>query len=224
MSNTIESIRAAGWDEITVYGEPGLETAERAVIRPHQYGCWVNWVCALFDMYQTGVGSEMFVIFEDDIQMCRNVRAYLDELLPSLGRFGTVSLYTPSHMKKHAGGLNCVHDESDMGGRVWGTQGIVFTEESLGLFLSHRETVAYRRESLGVENKNRDSAIGMWAKSSGKKVYYHTPSLMQHVGVASSVGHEFHESDDFVGVGFDALDLLANKAKVVPARDRIAMI
>lgn len=223
---TVLALRRGGWGDVTVYGEPGSDTLDgvKCVTRPVAYGCWVNWVCSLFEMLQANDKADYFAIFEDDISICNNVRSYLEELMPGLGRFGAIALYTPSHMKKLSGGLHCLHDESYRGGTMWGTQAIVFTAESLSEFLSHRDTVTYRRESLGRENKNRDSAIGMWARASGRKVYYHTPSLVQHVGRISSVQHAHHEADDYVGDDFDAVSLLGGRALIAPSRDKITMI
>lgn len=225
LSSTLSCIEAAGWQNYTVYAEPGsCDSDGPRVDRLRNFGCWTNWICALFEAFQLDVDADLFAIFEDDIQICKNVRPYLDAILPSLGLFGAIALYTPSHLKKSAFGLQCIHDESYMGARMWGTQGIVFTSESLASFLTYRSTVMFRREGLGVVNKNRDSALGMWAKQSCKKVYYHTPSLVQHVGNESTIQHAFHESEDFAGADFDAMSLLDNKLQVIQSRNHIAMI
>lgn len=64
---------------------------------------------------------------------------------------------------------------------------------------------AYPRDGLtGI-----DSVIGRWAESAEKKVYAHTPSLCQHIGVSSAMWKSYHAnissrfSDDFPGQHFD---------------------
>lgn len=213
LENTIQQVSQAGWDNVLVFAEPGTDTKHT---RSVQYGCWTNWICSLYEMFQLGFpDTKYYLILEDDINICKNVRVYLEEILPPLDRFGIVSLYSPDHISRKSKGMNCIHDESSLGRFCWGTQAIIFNNESIELFLKSERTFYHKLEG---ENKNRDSAIGMWALDSGKKVYYHTPSLVQHVGEKSTIDHDFHEASDFVGIDFDATSLLG-KVIEVPKRE-----
>jgi hypothetical protein len=170
------------------------------------------------------IEAEVYAIFEDDISLCRNIRPYLENLIPSLARFGALSLYTPSHQSKRSLGLHCIHDEAFRAERVWGTQAIVFSKDSLVRFLTAQNVMDHRRVGYGIYNKNRDTALGIWAKVNGERLFCHTPSLVQHIGKESSVHHEFHSAVDFVGEDFDAMTLLNEKIPIVISPNEIHFI
>ena len=216
VSQLLHSLHDNGWNDITVYAEPNAEVSSyRVVRRDKNYGCWTNWICGLYDMYAMDIEADAYVMFEDDVLLCRNLRPYLERLVPALANFGALSLYTPSHQAKKTQGLFCIHDEGYRGGFIWGTQAIVFSSASLPRFLASKNVMEHRRTQTGATNKNRDSAIGMWAKQNGERVFYHTPSLVQHLRGPSSVGHDHHEASDFVGEDFDATSLLAAQMPIV---------
>ena len=60
--------------------------------------------------------------------------------------------------------------------------------------------------------KNVDSMLGLWAQNNQLAVYFHTPSLAQHIGQTSVVWPRAtaggrRQASDFVGETFDALTL-----------------
>jgi hypothetical protein len=217
-----------GWDKITIYADAGSDAepcdSTRVVYRDIVYGCWTNWICGLMEMYCVDVNADVYIMFEDDIEMCMNLRPYLEHIIPSLDQLGVLSIYTPPHHAKKAKGLFCIHDESYRGGFMWGTQAVLFTKTSLASFLSSKNVADHLRTETGRENKNRDSAIGMWAKQSGHRVYYHTPSLVQHADKESTIGHEHHEALDFVGKDFDATALIPERLPVVASQAEISLL
>lgn len=217
-----------GWNRITVYADAGSDAEPcdnaRVVYRDVVYGCWTNWICGLMEMYCVDRKADVYAMFEDDIEMCLGLRPYLESVIPSLEYLGALSLYTPPHQAKKAKGLFCIHDESYRGGFMWGTQAVIFTNTSLASFLSSKSSIEHLRTETGRENKNRDSAIGLWAKQSGHRVYYHTPSLVQHIGKESAINHEHHEALDFVGKDFDATALIAEKLPIVASQAEISVL
>lgn len=215
--NLIKKIKMNGWDKISLYAEPDSEVdnSVRVINRDMVYGCWTNWICSLYDMYSIDIEADYYCIFEDDIEICLGVKNYLENLLPSIERFGAISLYTPSNQSRKSLGLNCIHDNSFMAESVWGTQAIVFSKESLCRFLSSRNVFDHRRIGYGVNNKNRDTALGIWASKQGEKLFYHNPSLVQHIGKESSINHEYHYSSNFVGENYDATLLIDKKIPII---------
>jgi hypothetical protein len=218
VDQVIDSLRQNDWQP-TIYAEPEtkIDTKDARIVRRDKiYGCWTNWICALHDMYVNDVHAEGYAIFEDDILICKNLRNYLEHLMPRFERLGALSLYTPERQARMHFGQACVHDNAYRGDAVWGTQAVVFSNYSLAFFLSSRTTINHRRIGIGKgNNKNRDSAIGVWAKAENQPFYYHTPSLVQHVGEESSVEHEFHCASDFVGDSYDAMQLLPLEIPIV---------
>lgn len=205
LPTTLESVRRAGWYDFTVFGEPGTEQIHpNQVVWPYQFGDWGSWFSALSCMHATRPHADFFVMFEDDIALCRNIRPYLESFLSTLPNFGTFNLYTPERHHSTFGRKPCVTDESWFGWEMWGAQGVVFSRDSLRTFLGSTMNLEYRNSLIGSTNAHKDSAIGMWGRATGHSIYYHSPSMVQHLHLSSLIGSGPHQAFDFVGCDFDA--------------------
>lgn len=207
LDQTLSSIRGGGWRTIAIFAEPGtLIPAFPDVVtveRPYFYGSWTNWICSWFELFTRYPKAGAYIIFEDDVVVCRNARRYLERSFPILGDFGSISIYTPEKHKKNVPPFT-FHDESYFGQHVWGTQAIVFSRASLHRFLSNSEVLNHLNHGFGRKNRHRDMRLGAWAYEMGETLYYHTPSLADHAGTPSTLLSSPHQSGDFVGVNFDA--------------------
>lgn len=196
--SVIEQIRKAGWDSVEVFADGEFESS---IVhrRPYRLGSWRNWISGLFQLY-VSCESDYYVMFEDDILLCHNIRGYLERLLPTLGEFLAISLYNPDNPHKYLS-FNCIENVSWLGTDFWGTQCIVFSRSGLSGFLTNTDVIEFRGD------RHRDSILGRYALQEKKVLYCHSPSLVEHISDHSTIGNDIHHAKDFVGENFDALKL-----------------
>ena len=207
---SLDCLPAAGWDQIHLFTEPGVELAERhrgqpRTIRPQRYYAWQNWFSGLRELYETYPGRDAYGILQDDIVPCRNVRQFLERELWPAEDCGVASVYCPSHYEREIPGWY----SRNIGIKLWSAVTLFFPPASVESILEHPVTTGWRRR------KNIDNAVGLWASETGRLPYFFTPSLVQHTGATSTIvffkglrGNRI--SRQFVGTEFDALELDTN--------------
>ncbi len=213
LDHSLQQISLAGWDKLNIFADVSTNISVPFPVsyRPYQFGDWSNWICGLFELYILNPKANYFLMFEDDITCCSNLKIYLEWAIPRLGEFGCLSLYTPDVYRKEGW-----HDESDAAWSLVGAQAILFTRKSLKRFLSNEKIINYSETS----NVAKDCAIGIWAFKQ-EKVLYHTPSLVNHCGKVSMTNARMHKSFDYVGDSFDASSLIGKKIKIIPAKSKL---
>jgi hypothetical protein len=204
---TLDHIRAAGWDDFHLFTEPDVELAARhdglpRTRRPTRYYAWKNWFAALGELWERYPGRDAYGIIQDDVLLCRNIRAFLEEQLWPADDCGVASVYCPSHYERDAPGWYA----RDTGLRLRPALTFFFPPASVESILAHPTTKGWPRR------KNIDNAVGLWARETRRLPYFFSPSLAQHVGETSTIvffkklrGKRI--SDRFVGDDFDALAL-----------------
>ncbi len=188
---------SAGWDDF------GLEvTTRHPSIRPPTN--FANWILSLWELYLRQPDADLYAVFEDDIVLCRNVRAYMEAGAVALAK-GYWNLYTvPTNGRlpraKHG------WFRSDQLGK--GALSLVFTRGGVQELLSSQYFVCLPcNEVRGW--KNIDGGIVTAMKKNGWSEYVHLPSLVQHVGDESVIGNKWRDpADTFPGEEFDAMELL----------------
>lgn len=215
---TLNSLRVAGFGDVVVFAEPGSlipqDHTGPVVFRRQTYGDWSNWATALYDLLLSEPDSDYYFMSEDDGLYCKNVKPYLDRILPTLGEFGTVSLYTPG--RYHRPGFLGLHDECQ-GPLTWSTLSVIMTRAGVISFFSDPDVQRHRFENIfptnivwgfTVDPKNsaKDAVLGQWAKKNGLPMFYHTPCLASHIGNHSTLSHKEtsweNKAVDFVGEDF----------------------
>lgn len=137
-------------------------------------------------------GANYYCIFQDDIVFCKNIEEYLGSIeLPKI-----FSIFKPNIYLKNEG----VWSKQDRGTTLWMAQ-TFFIHNSLVQSLINDRT-AWKVPG----NKQIDNRIGRWAKEKGQRVYYHCPSLCQHIGETSTIWNSdlsgYRSADDFPGEDF----------------------
>jgi len=130
--------------------------------------------------------AEYILFLEDDLKFNRFLLHNLRRWQPLKDRQVTLaSLYNPN-LRKLAGdvGLNAfiVHPET-----VFGSQAFLLSRAAVKYVLKHWDEVE------GMQ----DIRISRLAARLKRPVYYHCPSLVQHVGAKSVWGGHFHQARDF---------------------------
>jgi hypothetical protein len=235
LDKTLNSLEKAGFNESVIFAEPASVIPEsfkgHVVHRRKKYGDWTNWATGLYELLLSEPDSDYFLMMEDDAILCSGTKQYLEYALPRLGNFASLSLYTSSkYYQKNRSRM--FHNEC-RGKNTWSTVAIVMSHSSvLGLF-SDSDVQKHRffdifdvqkgywnvKASYGqgrtsvtdcVGNTIKDAVIGRWAEKNNLPVYFHTPSLAEHIGRIStltdddSTPENGRMSMDFPGEDFDA--------------------
>jgi hypothetical protein len=213
LERTLASLAAAGWERARVFAEPGVELPggfERlpCTRRDQPLGGWPNWFLGLAELAQREPHAQAYLMVQDDVVFCRNLRAYLEATLWPAERVGLVSPYCPApYVRRMAGWHEVAAGENLVGALTY-----VFLNAAARLLLSDARVVNHRQRGAWAGLKDIDSVVGRWAGQSRLPVYYHTPSLAQHIGRTSVIWPQaandgLRRAADFVGEEFDALTL-----------------
>jgi len=196
----IEELRWGGFDELLhLFCEPGTPAirplAGVAVHRNEtRRGVLGNWKHALHWLIEHTT-ADFLMICEDDVAYCQGARAAWEASLNPCGQVGFWSLYTPARDR-------CLVSSkkgwvaSNRGRDAWGTQAMCFPRASAELLLEYRP--------LHEEDQLRgatDAIVCQCFVDAGLPCFYHNPSLADHLGRVSSVGHNWY--DEHVGLDFD---------------------
>lgn len=171
-----------------------------------------NWILSAWELYIRNPLSDMFAIFQDDLICVKNLRQYLERCRYPRG--GYLNLYTfPDNQSlvpfREGKYLNGLWPSNQLG---YGAVGLVFNREALSTLLAHRHTV----ERLVAAHRSFSSVDGCVVTAlsdrhlgpPGWKEYIHSPSLLQHTGEQSTMGHGKQAlAQTFPGEDFDALSL-----------------
>lgn len=222
LGQTIESLQRAGWSKCTIFAEPGsfIPSADLTVVyRPKVYGDWTNWATGLYELLLSNPDSDYFFMIEDDVVFATNIRKYLEYAIPKLGAFGSLSLYTPSiyHRFNYKGFHHEIHQE-----KTWSTVTVIMHRDSVIRFFSDPQVQNHRFfDTFGkgqefwccphtdFKNSIKDAVLGRWAYQNNLPVFYHTPSLAEHIGHVSTLNDDAaskangRKSFDFVGESTD---------------------
>ena len=193
LDRSLASLSTAGFEAIEVFDDPT------------SIGAWPNWLSALRGLLERHPHADTLLTCEDDAVYCKNLRAYLDRALWPTDA-NTVAFCSP-----YCPALYCVagptgwHQEN----RGWHQVGAVT------MVIPRVTAVAMLHDLVDLPGTNYqvDAKLGRWAAATGRSVYYHTPSLAQHIAnTNSAIGKHTpntrsREAADFVGEDFDACGL-----------------
>ncbi|MGE0606569.1 MAG: glycosyltransferase [Pirellulales bacterium] len=199
MERTLGSLRQAGFDQTIYIGaEPGSVAAKWKApgvqVRRHQrrLGCYPNWLfVARWLLAETD--APYLLICEDDVEFCDGAAAGVWHGLKTLGDVGYVSLYTPVRNVELAGvQANPGWHALNLGDSSWGALTYAFPREVLA------KIVAYVAEPPA---DGTDQHVSAQVARLNRNAWFHIPSLAQHVGRTSSLGHP--DKPGFAAIGYE---------------------
>lgn len=222
LPQTLRSLREGGFTEPHLFVDGwedvrALRLGLDHTVRVPSVGVAGNWVLSVYELYYREPTADYFVLFQDDILCCRNLRDYLEDCgKPKCEHY--LSLYTSRSNEKivpRASGA-VVQDgwyQSNQLGR--GALGLMFTRDVLVKLLSSphmaRRPQCPTRGMVGI-----DGGVVTALLEAGVKEYVHWPSLLQHTGEVSTLGHDHpRSSESFRGESYDPLELLVRKGQGV---------
>jgi hypothetical protein len=180
LDRTLASLERAGFDEVRVVDD---------VLHD---GAWSNWLFALRTLLAERPAADALLVCQDDIVCCRRLRTYLERTLWPGHPAALCSPYCPAPYRRSRQGW---HQER----RGWYLVG------ALCWAMPRPAAEAILRDLGRVEARSRiDARVGQWARRAGRSVWYHTPSLVQHIGNGNSalgdtLENNLRRAADFVG-------------------------
>ena len=142
--------------------------------------------------------AEAYFIVEDDVVFCRGLREYLRQTLwpGPVEEIALCSPYCPEAYRQGTRGWNDAQSRRDI--YLAGSQAWIFPPGAA------RSILAEVAPLQSVHNA--DFEIGKWADATGRKVWHHSPSLAQHIGLGNSAlgddtTTEIRLAADFIGEG-----------------------
>lgn len=217
LPTTLASLKAAGFDKprLFVDGDSDTDSWRRefeleVTCRYPYIKTHGNWFLTLHELYIRNPDAERFAVFQDDFVTYKNLRSYLDWC--QYPERGYLNLYTfPSNQriapKNERGGTIEGWYQSNQWGK--GAVALVF-DRNAALDLMLARHMVERPMDCHRGTRAVDGGIVSSMEKAGRKEYVHTPSLVQHIGLTSSMANNPHfQAESFLGESFDALDLIA---------------
>ena len=187
LSRTLASLERAGFAEATVLNDAGRD------------GAWPNWLQAVRVALAARPRAESLLICQDDVVCCSGLREYLDRTLWPSDCVAICSPYCPGAYRQRRQGWRLQR-------RGWHLVGAL-------CWAVPRAAAEAILCDLGQVEAQRhvDARIGKWAADTGRTVWYHTPSLVQHEGIGNSAlgdptDNTLRRAVDFVGEAVEMRD------------------
>lgn len=207
---TLESLRLAGFDQPRLFVDGENDCGRYAkfdldvTLRYPRVKTAANWVLSMVELYLREPNADRYAIFQDDFITYRNLRQYLDALgYPDEKAY--CNLYTFPQNQQLAPAGHKGWFESNQRGK--GAVALVFSNAAL-LALLHQTHLIERPKSVRGDRAIDGGIVSAMTKA-GYREYCHSPSLVQHTGLVSSMGNPKHPlAPAFEGEGFDAMRLL----------------
>lgn len=209
LPRTLKSLAAAGFDKPHLFvdgvGVHGLsDYADFSLpITPHYDPIRIfgNFYLGLAELLIRYPDANRYAMFQDDLVICRNTRAYLEKTEDVNGYW---NLYTfPCNLARCGAYIGWSH--SDQKGR--GAVALVFPR-AVAMDLVCSKYMMQRPENQDMGWKNLDGGIVSALTLLGYKEYVHNPSLVQHTGDVTTLGNGTHEkANSFRGEDYDALEI-----------------
>jgi hypothetical protein len=206
--STLKSLTAAGFDNPIIFLDGDCRASSvvgfnlRVITYVPKLGHLGNWMSSLFTLYVTNPKADRYAIFEDDCIAVHNLRTYLDSChFPNKGYW---NLLTHNENLPKTNNQKGWHESNQRGK---GAVGLVFDNETVKTILTSRKFI---ERASWTNGRCADGMIISVLKGHGYKEYIHFPSLLQHIGTKSTLGHHFGPVKCFPGESFNPANDLWN--------------
>ena len=200
LSESIERLVRGGFGQkVNVFCEPGeVEDNLGPAVSIHRndsrLGVLGNWIHCLTWLYEN-TDAEFLLVCEDDVDLARGAHHALTLGMRQYDQCGFFSLFTPfrnaSILGSRHGWVPCT-SEAD----IWGSLALCFPRSSARMLLEY--VPLYAEDPLRGAT---DLIVAQCFVDAQLPRLYHSPSLANHLGRISTVGHKW--VDDNIGLAFD---------------------
>ena len=192
LERAIDNLRHGGFDQtLHVFAEPGLTPPRRAAVcwhpNPGRLGVVANWSRALRWLVHETTAPNLLLV-EDDGDYCRGARDLLAAEIARTPDYGLMSLYLAARFAhRHAGATGWRSHAYDE--RTFGCVAVCFRRGGgVEDFLASPELA--ERLTVAPERASHDELLFRYFRQRGHPCRTHRPSLADHIGFASTLGHE----------------------------------
>lgn len=215
LPRTLTSLKRAGfdWPHIFMDGSnevpivcSGMNISHR-VPRIRTYG---NWILGMWELFLRVPDADRYAMFQDDMVTYKNLRDYLERLEYRPRCYW--NLYSMAHNSDLAKGNTGFHLSNQRG---HGAVALVFDRDAVKAVLASQHSVDRVENTKVLKTgwqKGQESVDGAVISALQKAGYVeltHNPTLVEHIGVKSTMGHgAYPRADSFRGEDFDALSLI----------------
>lgn len=217
LPTTLASLKLSGFDKPRLFVDGDNDWASwhkefnlEVTCRYPTIRTYGNWMLAMGELYAREPNADRYMIFQDDMVTYRNLKPYLEKV--NYPDKGYCNLYTfPKNQERFP---RIGRTARFRGGwwmsnqRGWGAVALMFSREALIALLTHNHMIE-RAQDVRRGHRSIDGGIVTSMNKAGWKEYVHNPTLVQHIGLLSSMRNNpqpFAES--FKGEDFDAMELL----------------
>lgn len=201
---TFSAARGAGFNDLYATCEPGTDTnwidATRMLNRT-RFGQWRNFIEAL----RIGIGTweDYFMTLEDDVELCRGTSELLRQTGWPADDCGCLQLYSAEPLNVYPVGrrskLDVIHVLDMLGACA-----LVFRRDAAITLVEWADTNGWRGHAVGIidDPVNKiaaDTFVGEVLHFSRFSIWIHNPSLSNHIGNKSTLGHDKWDHDQVIG-------------------------
>lgn len=225
LPRTLANLKTAGFDSPRLFvddianadapsweREFGLEVTPRSP-RIRTFG---NWVLGLAELYIRNPNATRYAMFQDDFVTYRNLQGYLDRVPFPGGAYLNLYTFPRNQAAIPAGSKDGFYPAA---GRGLGAVALVFTRDGVRDLLTQQHTVDRPMDPV---RGHRQIDGGVWNAmlKAGYKELVHSPSLVQHIGLKSTMSSPGDNHDNqalapsFRGEEYDALAMLPEPVPV----------
>lgn len=169
--------------------------------RSESFGAWKNWLEGLKELRASDPSVDFYAMFQDDIVLCKNIRQYLEANLWPTDNTAVVSVFTPY---QYSAGKPKGWNKIDLGRSLWMAQAYIFNPIHIDTILNDDVIISWEGR------QNIDSNVGECLQNNSLEIYYHVPSLSQHISMTSAIYPDelmpaigLRSATDFVGEHYD---------------------
>jgi hypothetical protein len=189
LAECLDSLCQAGWQQPRLFVDATVAIPDRyshlaLTLREPRVGAWPNYYLALAELLMREPHADAFMLIQDDALFLRHpgLRAYLERTLWPGPAPGIVSLFCSASYTQSTHGWHRF-----AGSWIQGALAFIFSNEVAKRFLADRSVIEHRC-APGADGLTKiDILIGAWAHERRIPIYYPTPSLVQHIGLVSSL-------------------------------------
>lgn len=188
LERCLEHLTTAGWQRPYLFVDAPVRIPPKfaglpRTVRDEAVGAWPNYYLALAEMYLRDPAADAFLILQDDAIVIPDARTrqYLESVLwPETNR-SIVSLYCATPDTRPQFGWTRRH------GWAYGSLAFIFPPGVVRELLTSRPVLDHRLDEEGRGRTGIPELINAWAEQHQIDFHYPTPSLVQHVGHASTL-------------------------------------
>ena len=225
-NDTIQSLKRAGFDNPHLFIDGGAGKLDSWVydyeitVRSTPAKTAANWVLALYELWARDSTAERYAVFQDDFVTYPHLREYLESCpYPEKGYWNLYTFPVNQNLApktEHGGTVDGWFRANQLGK---GAVALVFDREAVRALLG-QEYLVDRFLSVDAHprmpgtrrcDRSIDGGIVEALKRKGWTEWCHSPSLVQHAGIESSMGNRPHRlAESFRGEGYDAREMIVN--------------